>query len=317
MLGRTVNEVLYLNNFSWVWGNTIKFFHNSDLRLINLECVISSKGKPDPRSYFHFRANPKAIKVLKKAKIDFVSIANNHVMDFGEEALIEMLELLRKNKIAYAGAGKNIEEASRPAFLEKSNFKISIISAADHPKWWEADKNKPGINFISIDSIKHLERIKKSIEIAKRVADIIIFSCHIGPHFRTRPSKEFINFARKILDLGADVYWGHSNHIPQGVEIYNEKIIIYDSGDFVDDYAVDKFEYFSNDQSFIFILKINKNKKIDSLELIPVKIDSFKMQVNLAEGEDFDLICSSMIRLCEDFGTIAKIHKNKLVVKIF
>ncbi|MEM5801945.1 MAG: CapA family protein [Candidatus Aenigmatarchaeota archaeon] len=314
MLGRTVNRVLKLDNFSWVWGNTIKIFHEADLRLINLECVISSKGTPDPRSYFHFRSNPVAIEVLKKAKIDFASIANNHVLDFGEEALLEMLELLRKNKIAFSGAGENIDKACEPAILEKNDVKIAIFALSDHPPWWEALENRPGINFIPLNlEEKYLERIKKIIKNIREKVDFIIASCHVGPHYRSKPSKEFVNFAHTLLELGVDIYWGHSNHIPQGIEVLNNKVIIYDSGDFVDDYAVDKFEFFSNDQSFIFLLNLER-KKIISLELVPVKIDSYKMQVNLAENIEKKIILENMKKLCEDLETKVRIRDEKIFI---
>lgn len=89
----------------------------------------------------------------------------------------------------------------------------------------------------------------------------------MGPHFREFPSSEYVIFARRLIDLGVDIYWGHSNQMPQGIEIYKGKPIHYDSGDFVDDYAID--QYYKNDLSFLFLLDV-ESKKPKSIELVPV-----------------------------------------------
>ena len=119
MLGRLVNSVLSNDKFTYVWGDTLNVIRAADLSLINLECVVSSVGKEWDKTFkvFHFRAHPEAINVLKVAGIDYVSLANNHVLDYDNEALIEMLDLLDKNEIRHSGAGRNLKEAMEPAIL--------------------------------------------------------------------------------------------------------------------------------------------------------------------------------------------------------
>src|SRR4051812_11521578 len=93
MLGRLVNSVLSNEKFTYVWGDTIDTIRSSDISLINLECAISSKGKKWDKTYkvFHFRTNPEATDVLKIAKIDYVSLSNNHILNYDVEALEEQL----------------------------------------------------------------------------------------------------------------------------------------------------------------------------------------------------------------------------------
>ena len=167
MLGRLVNNVLANNEFTYVWGDTIDIIKGADFSLINLECSISSRGKEWNKTFkvFHFRANPDAINVLNSAAIDYVALANNHILDYDVEALLDTVDLLTKNNIFHSGAGKNLEEAMEPAFMKKklkiksskinSNYNydceennnskntitIGVISLTDNEPQWEAKGN--------------------------------------------------------------------------------------------------------------------------------------------------------------------------------
>ena len=134
MLGRLVNSVLSKSNYAYVWGDTIDIIRNADISLINLECVIASTGTEWNKTFklFHFRSHPEAIEVLKAASIDYVSLANNHTLDYDIEALIEMLNLLDKNKIAHSGAGRDLNEAMKDATrqaIEFLNYKLHMDRA--------------------------------------------------------------------------------------------------------------------------------------------------------------------------------------------
>lgn len=315
MLGRLVNSVLDSNSYAYVWGDTIDIIRNADLSLINLECVVSSKGTEWTKTFklFHFRANPDAIKVLKRASIDYVSLANNHTMDYGEEVLQEMFELLDNSGIKHSGAGMNLEEATTPAVLEAGRKKVAVVALTDNQPEWEASPTSPGINYIplSLESY-YSDRLESCIHHARKNADIVVVSCHVGPHFRESPSSEYVNFAHRLIDLGADVYWGHSNHMPQGIEIYRGRPILYDCGDFIDDYAID--EYYRNDLSFLFHLDIEGTAP-ESIELLPVRIHDF--QASIALLSDADLGIKRMVERCDRLGTRCEIKEGrKIIVRI-
>ncbi len=316
MLGRLVNDNIILGNkpLTYVWGDMLDHLKKADLTIINLENAIAKSGtewSKTPKVFF-YRADPKAIDILKTAGIDYVTLANNHVLDYEEEAFIETLEHSEKNNIPYAGAGRNIEEASKPAFLEAKGIKIAIIAFTDNMPEWAATKTKPGVNYmeVSLDE-NNFGRIKRKIEEAKNMADIVIVSAHWGPNMRQRPTMQFKKFAHASIDAGADIFHGHSAHIFQGIEIYNGKLIMYDAGDFVDDYAVDP--ELRNDQTFLFSVTLSKNK-IEKIELIPGLI--FYMQVNKATGSDFEEITNKMIKLSEEMGTkiIRKNDRLEIVI---
>jgi poly-gamma-glutamate synthesis protein (capsule biosynthesis protein) len=314
MLGRLVNSVLSLDMYTYVWCDTLRMLREADLSLINLECVIASKGTEWSRTWkpFHFRAGLEAIEVLKSASIDYVSLANNHTLDYEVEALIEMLELLDSNKIAHSGAGRNLQEAMAPAILESKKTKVAIVSLTDNEPEWEAKTDSPGVNFIPITlENDYGERLKRCIETAKEGADIVIVSCHVGPHFREVPSDAYANFAHQIIELGADIYWGHSNHMPQRIEIYKKKVIMYDCGDFVDDYAVDP--HYRNDLSFLFLVNLAKDK-IRSVELVPVRISDFRACT--APPWDADFIIQRMVNQCKVLGTETTVKDKTIIIPV-
>lgn len=316
MLGRLVNDYVILGNkpSEYVWGNFADLLKEADLTIINLENAIAESGKEwskTPKVFF-FRADPKAIDVLKAAGIDYVTLANNHVLDYEEEAFIETLQHLEKNNISYAGAGRNIEEASKPVFIGAKEIKIAVIAFTDNTPEWEATKTKLGVNYIEVSlDEKNFGRLKKSIEEVKDKADVVIVSSHWGPNMRQRPTKEFKEFAHAVIDAGADIFHGHSAHVFQGIEIYKGKLIMYDTGDFVDDYAVDPI--LRNDQTFLFLVTLSKNK-IEKIELVPGLISY--MQINKVHGKEFEEIADKMIKLSKEMGTKVIKKKDRLEVII-
>ena len=141
MLGRLVNKVLANAQFTYVWGNTIDIIKRADFSLINLECAVSSNGKEWNKTFkvFHFRANLDAIQVLNSASIDYVSLANNHILDYDVEGLLDTLDILDKNNISHSGAGRNLKEAIKPAIIEK---KLKPNTRNNHNYYYNVDKKE-------------------------------------------------------------------------------------------------------------------------------------------------------------------------------
>lgn len=302
MLGRLVNNVLERDNFKYVWGSTLKIWKKADFRIINLECVISSKGKKwKPfKKVFHFRASLKAINCLKVAKIDCVCLANNHTLDYGKEAFLEMLNILKINKIGYCGAGKNFEEAKRPFEKKVRNNLIKIFNFTDNMPEWKANKNNAGINFIRIDE-KSAEDILKY---SGNEDSIKILSLHWGPNMLRYPLQNHIQFAEKLIK-SFKIIFGHSSHLFQPIQVFGNNVCIYDCGDFIDDYYVDPF--LRNDETFLFLAYF-KNSFLKKLKLFPCLISN--MQVNLAKGELAKVICKKMVEISKIFGTKFEFKKN-------
>ena len=157
----------------------------------------------------------------------------------------------------------------------------------------------PGINYTPISlAPKDFREVENALSIARQDADLVIFSIHWGPNMRARPTGAFREFARRVVSAGADLFWGHSAHLVQGIEFHNGKLILYDTGDLVDDYVVDEVK--RNDLSALFLVRVTP-PAIESLHLLPVQIG--EMQVNMAQGAGREWFVQRMIDLCEEMGT--------------
>lgn len=311
MLGRGVNSYLRREGPAYPWGNTLPILRGGDLTITNLECVIAAGGRPWSRwaKVFHFRADPIGIKSLEMAGIDCVTLANNHVLDFELEALKEMLGLLDQSKIKHAGAGLNAKEAIRPALLELSNLKLGVVAFTDNEPGWAATANTAGTNYVEISVTEQsLKSVREGINQSREAgADLVIFSIHWGPNMTERPSPLFQEFAHAVIDAGADTFHGHSAHLFQGIEAYRGKPIIYDAGNFVDDYAVDPV--LRNDRGLIYRLLVN-DRRVEQIELLPVFIS--KCQVNVATGPDRDAIIQRIRRLSSEMGAAVQTSDERL-----
>lgn len=317
MLGRLVNEVLKKEPPEYPWGDTLDIFKKADISICNLECVISDKGQPwtiTPK-VFHFRSDSKNVSALKKAQINMVSLANNHILDYEEEAMLDCLEILDRNNIEHSGAGINLVETSSVAISEvtttKGTFRLGMIAFTDNEPEWEVGL-QPGVFYVPIDledtRAKHLIH---QIQEAKKNADFLIVSAHWGPNWGYRPEPQHILFAKALIDAGADIIFGHSAHVFQGIEIYKGKPILYSTGNFIDDYAVDEIE--RNDQSFIFGVNTRKERiglfVVENIKLYPIVIRN--MQARKAQEPELKEIVFKMIELCDEFGTKTTWHDRE------
>ncbi len=313
MLGRGVNRAILTYGPAYPWGNTLSMLRKADLRLINLECVITRYDEHwelSPKEFF-FKADPLAIETLEAADIDYVSLANNHSLDFKRQGLLEMNELLDKNRVKHSGAGKNFKAASKPALIRKRGLKIGILSITDNEAGWAAGEITPGTYFIPIDvGAPTFEYLAKQISEFRNKLDILVLSAHWGPNMVERPPEKFQEFARQMIDAGVDIFYGHSSHIFQGVEVYKNRLILYDTGDFVDDYVVDP--ELRNDLSFLFFVRIDKRKRINRIELIPTSIDNY--QVNIASDSETKWSLNRMANLSKELGTKTAIMDKHLYV---
>ncbi|MBL4655693.1 MAG: CapA family protein [Bacteroidia bacterium] len=294
MLGRLVNEHISRTNYSYPWGNMLNMLKSNDLNLINLETTLTTSTKKVLK-VFNYKADPDKVQCLIEARIDVVNLANNHILDFSERGLIETIATLDKAGIKHVGSGVNKKEALSHVVIKKKGITIGILGFTDNESSWEAEENKPGTNYLRVGDI---EKIENQIKRIRDKVDILIFSFHWGPNMRQKPTEEFQTFAHKVIDLGVDIFHGHSAHIFQGIEIYQGNVILYDTGGFVDDYAVDPL--LRNDQSFLYLMEVSKNG-VQKVELVPVLISY--MQVNQATGSDYREIVNKVKTLSEEFGT--------------
>jgi poly-gamma-glutamate synthesis protein (capsule biosynthesis protein) len=206
-----------------------KLLDAHDLRIGNLECVVATGGTAEIKP-FTFRADPDVLPVLKK-HFDAMSVANNHSGDFGKAAFAEELGLMHKAGLPYFGGGDDLVEAHKPVILERNGLRIALLGYVEFkPRSFEAGAHLPGVAWSGED-----DQVIEDIAAARRDyhADIVIPYMHWGWEEEPDPSPRLREFARRMIDAGADMVVGGHPHVTQGAEMYKGKPIIYSLGNFL------------------------------------------------------------------------------------
>jgi len=305
MLGRQVNERLRAQPPTYPWGDTLPLFLGADWRACNLECVITDHGSPWARSpkTHHFQSDAKNIAVLKAARMNAVSLANNHTLDFNHRGMMEMLKLLDGAHVAHSGLGLNREEATQLAVSEVRGVRIGLLSFTDNEPAWDAGEDHPGIFYAPVET--HDERtaeLLNKVHQARTQVDVLLVAAHWGGNWGAHPPAQHTTLAHGLIRAGADVIFGHSAHVCRGIEVFEGGLILYSTGHFVDDYAVDPIE--RNDRSWVFEIKI-EDKQPPRLHLFPTVIRD--CHACLAEPHEASVMITAMQELCAPFGTIATV----------
>jgi protein-L-isoaspartate(D-aspartate) O-methyltransferase len=282
----------------------------ADLVLLNLECCISERGErwPDPYKPFFFRAPPGAIRTLVSLGTNCVTLANNHALDYGVEALEDTFEYLDDAGIAWVGAGPDLQRARLPVVLEAKGLRIAVAGASDHPKDFAAGPQQPGIAYADLRTgvPGWLE------EVASRgrsglpdAPHAVVVTPHWGPNMVASPVPHVRRAAACLIEAGATLVAGHSAHVFHGVS----GAVLYDLGDFLDDYATDPL--LRNDLGLLFVVTLDAEGP-RRIEAVPLTLDY--CHTRLATGEDAAWIVRRFRAACEELGTEAAEEDGRLVV---
>jgi len=209
-------------------SSVIKLFNESDYNIVNLECPITRDNSKNKilKTGPHLRCDERILNHLNDLKINAVTLANNHILDYGEQGLIDTFHALEKNNIDRVGAGNNLIEASQPFTIEKEGLKIAILNFCEH-EWSIAEKNKAGANPLDI-----IDNVKQ-IQTAKATHDKLICIIHGGHEYYNLPSPRMQKQYRFYADNGADAIVGHHTHCIGGYENYKGVPIYYSLGNFL------------------------------------------------------------------------------------
>ncbi len=305
MIGRLVDDRLCTTSPETIWGDMLSLLRSSDFNLINLEAALT-KSEEEVFKAFNFKSHPDHVKSLLEANITAVHLANNHVLDFAEKGLAETIETLDHVGIAHVGAGRTEEEAKKPYITTVKGIKLGVLGYTDNEPGWVARRDCPGTQYLEIGED---ESWREEIEALRPQVDYLIVSLHWGPNMRERPTRRFRKFAHDLVDAGVDLIHGHSSHVFQGIEVYNDKLILYDTGDFVDDYAVDP--YLRNDRTFFYQIEIDE-EGFQKLRCLPAHIEN--CQVNRADGNEGAKILKRLRQLSKELGTELHEEEGSLVL---
>ena len=221
MLDSRIEPYLAKYGTMYPFKHLMNLISEYDVRVLNLETPVSAlPGKKHPTKKFTFRGAPYITQMISRAGFDYVSLGNNHILDFGTDVMTDTLKNLRKSNIKFSGTTdtENLE------IIEKNGYKIAFLSFIDSeivPPGFEKnlcvyDKN----------SIKSIKKASKS-------ADFVIVAMHWGTELDKHASAHQAKIAHEIIDAGASVVWGHHPHVIQETEKYKKGVIFYSLGNFI------------------------------------------------------------------------------------
>lgn len=249
-----------------ILDDVIPYTKSADFVIPNLECPLGDKEKylPIKKAGPNLICRENGLSFLKAMNACAVTLANNHIGDYGFEALKNTLRLLDKNNIKHSGAGISISEAYNAFRIEKDEISVSVISVCEN-EFGIADENNPGS--AGYNPLLLINKIKSE----KEISDFIIVVFHGGNEFNPLPSPDTADRYRLICDMGADAVISGHTHCPQGYEIYKGKPIIYSMGNFLFRNNSKTNERDSWYYGYFTMLDINKAKV--SFEIFPYKFD--------------------------------------------
>jgi len=245
---------------------------NADMTVINNEFPFSTRGEKAPDKQYTFRVEPSYVSALLDMGVDVASLANNHALDFGPDALIDTFTTLDDAGISYVGAGETKERAEEAIFVEAGGRKVGVLSASRviPVVEWNIANCQPGL-FCTYDSTRLVQRIK---EIESQCDYVVVF-VHWGLERKTYPEEYQRNLAKQYIDAGADLVVGNHSHVPQGIEYYNGVPIVYCLGNYI----------FNPNMTDTYALKAVWNAEGETvLQVIPVDTRDY-LTGELKDGE--------------------------------
>ena len=224
-----LGDVCPTNDYRKFWDDKIAFntvsslIKNSDLSIVNLECPATNYDKPLKKCGPCLKAKPQDVELLKNAGFNLISLANNHIKDFNEQGVLDTIENLKKNNIAFVGAGENQEDAKKAYFIEIKGKKIGVISYCEK-EFNVATKTQAGANFFDVyESPEYVAKCKEQ-------CDYLIILYHGGIEYYAYPSEVLQKKCRLLIRMGADVVLCQHSHCIGTYEYYNDGYILYGQG---------------------------------------------------------------------------------------
>jgi len=277
MLGHRAEPFLEREGPDYPYASVLPVLQQAQIVVGNLEFPISVRGTAAENKKFTLRAGPVAVESLKAAGIRVVTLANNHILDFGPQALQDTLKALAENGILFTGAGMNLEDARAPALLRAGDRTIAFLAySLTFPIEFYASPGRPGT------APGYREYVKADIEKVRPKADLVVVSFHWGAELMTQAKEYQQELGRRAVDWGADLVLGHHPHVLQELEVYRGRLIAYSLGNFVFGSESDRTN------SSIILLCTFKGKNLIRAEAVPLDVNNYRVAYRprvLTEGQ--------------------------------
>lgn len=270
---------------AYVWGDALAVLRAADVRIANLETAVTTAEDAWPGKGIHYRMAPRNLACLAAARWDALSLANNHVLDWGRTGLAETLEVLATAGLHCAGAGADSGQATAPLALRWPDRPGVLLSAwaapsSGVPPEWAAGAGASGIALLPDLSEGSAREIARRVAAVRQPGDIAVVSLHWGANWVPALPPAQRTFARLLVDLGAaDVVHGHSSHHPLGIEVYRGRAILHGCGDLLNDYeGIGPHGGLRSDLACTYRLDLDDGGTLRALEIAPWRIRRFRLE---------------------------------------
>lgn len=248
----------------------LKLFDQVDLRITNLECPLTDSPKKIEKTGPALKAVPSDIWLLKDLHIDVACLSNNHIRDYGEEGVLDTINICNKNGIRTVGAGKDSKDAAKILYIEINHKKIAFLNFSEN-EYNFSTTDRAGSN---PDDPIHIWR---SVQEAQNNSDFQIAIMHGGKEMHNQPTPYQVRLFRYVADLGVNAVIGHHTHVIGGYEIYNDIPIVYSLGNFIFDEPGNPPAW---DQGALAIITLGDNEEKTLLDFYNVETRSKTVSIS-------------------------------------
>ena len=261
-LGRKTGQQILAGDINYPFAKITDTLTGADITFVNLESQLADLGgeTQSPTNEFRFAGPPAGGMSLANAGIDIVSVANNHMWDYGQDRLFETLSYLESAGVAYVGASREPANKWTPNIMEVGGQKIGWLAMTTLLNGYE---KLGATEYVAFNDV---EKLTQAITTLRPHVDWVLVSVHTGNEYQTKPEVDTVELMRNIIDAGADAAIGHHPHVPRPIETYKDKPIFYSLGNF----AFWQPFSFETQHSFLAKLTLDKKKGL-SYEIITVK----------------------------------------------
>lgn len=274
--GYRIEEFILNKKFIQLFNDFLPFIRNANIAITNLEAPLLKNGNPIKKTGPAIKAIPETIEAMKYAGFNLLTLANNHIMDFGAEGLLNTLKLCDENEISFVGAGENYQKASQTLYKEINDLKIAFINFTEN-EWSTTDDYAPGAH--PLNPVANYYTILE----AKKNADFVFVIVHGGHETYELPSPRMKQTYRFFVDAGADAVIGHHTHCYSGYEVYKGAPIFYSLGNFLFDSKTTRPDsWYSGFAVRLFLSKIER----PSFEIIPYEQNNLIVGIRILNKQE-------------------------------
>jgi len=306
--------------FAWPWGDALRILDDlaPDVRVINLETCITRTRDFAPGKAVHYRMSPANLPCLEAARPDACALANNHALDFGRRGLQDTLDALSGAGLRAVGAGRDADDARRPAAIPVTGGGRVVIFACGTgssgiPAGWAATADRPGIDLLPDLSDTTADEVTGRARAARRPGDVVVVSVHWGSNWGYDVGPDQVRFAHRLIDGGVDLVHGHSSHHPRPVEVFRGRLILYGCGDCIDDYeGITGYEQYRDDLRLLYFASLQPDTgKLAALRMAPMQ--ARKMRLHRAPAADAHWLRTVLERASRRFGSRIDLRPDGLL----